>query len=395
MNPPIITDESQVLPYDLPALCLPETSKENWSQRRKQLLALFSDHVYGRTPALLPDISPRVKLIESAEVSLPTLALRRQFRISFSDAYFNLLMYSPLEPASGSALFLGLNFAGNHTISPDSAILLPTGWVSDIAETYPENHRATDAGRGTRSRRWPVAEILRRGHTLATLHCSDLAPDQPEHPQINAFKSLFQTSPDPDATWGNIGIWAWSLSRALDLIETLPEFKSSRVWALGHSRLGKTALWAAAQDPRFYGAVSNNSGCLGAAISRRCFGETIDLILGNFPHWFCPRLLQYAHREADMPLDQHMLLALLAPRPLYVSSASEDLWADPRGEFLSTLAASDAWCLHGYRGLEPGTPPPAVGSPLHHERMGYHIRQGPHDILASDWNHFMNFAESY
>lgn len=394
MTPSILTDESQVLPYQLPPLLLPETTRDNWSQRRTDLLSLFADHVYGRTPSLLPDISPGVELIESGEAPFPTPALRRQFRVSIADAHFDLILYSPLDPSPDSTLFLGLNFAGNHTIDPDPAILLPTGWVADFAETCPENHRATDAGRGTRSRRWPVAEILRRGHSLATVHCSDLAPDQPGHPQIEAFKSLFEPSSDPDTTWGNIGIWAWTLSRALDVMAPLPEFKNSRVWALGHSRLGKTALWAAAQDPRFAGAVSNNSGCLGAAISRRCFGETVAVISKNFPHWFCPRLLQYAHRETDMPLDQHMLLALLAPRPLYVSSASEDLWADPRGEFLATLAAADAWRLHGYRGLKPDSPFPEGERPLHSDRIAYHIRQGTHDILKSDWGHFMDFAEA-
>ena len=160
---------------------------------------------------------------------------------------------------------------------------------------------------------------------------------------------------------------------------------------VGHSRLGKTALWAGAGDERFAMVVSNESGCGGAALERRNFGETVRRITTVFPHWFCPNFAGWAGRAPEMPFDQHVLLAMTAPRPLYVASAAEDLWADPRGEFLAAVAAAPAWELFGKEGLGtadfPAPDAPVGGS------IGYHVRSGAHDLLAWDWERFADFAE--
>jgi hypothetical protein len=394
-------DEGKVPVYTLPDPLRftdgsPVADAAAWPQRRRpELLRLFEEHVYGRSPG--PPAKMRFVVVESSAQVLGGLATRRQVRVLLdgteSGPAFEILLYVPNAARRPVPAFLGLNFDGNHAVHPDPGIRLSTAWMDDGPGVV--ENRATEAARGTNSASWPVERILDRGYALATVYYGDIEPDRPD-----GWKDGVRARIGPGATgrfapddWGAIAAWAWGLRRALDYLRTDPGVDGSRVAVIGHSRLGKTALWAGAQDERFALVVSNDSGEGGAALARRKFGERTGDITGAFPHWFCASYREYAGREEALPVDQHELLALVAPRPLYVASATEDLWADPRGEFLAAKAAGPVYALLGLPGLrvdEMPVPDRPVGASI-----GYHVRRGAHALTAYDWEQYLDFADRH
>jgi hypothetical protein len=381
-------DESKVKPYTLPdPLTLlngkkVKTAKEWTRTRRPEVLRLFEQNVYGRTP------SARIKpLYEVASISREALggkAVRKQITISFagqeSGPKIHMLMYLPLNAKSPTPVFLGLNFGGNQTVDTDPGITLHDIWTREQVRKP-----AAEDSRGRSASQWQVERILARGYGLATAYYGDIEPDFNGGIEYGVRKIL------PAGDWGAIGAWAWGLSRMLDYLETDKDVDAKHVALMGHSRLGKTALWAGAQDERFAIVISNDSGEGGAALSKRNFGEDVWRINNSFPHWFSKSYRQYSNKEADLPVDQHMLLALIAPRPLYVASAAEDLHSDPRGEFLSAVHAGPVYELLGKKGL--GTDAmPGLHEPIMNT-VGYHIRAGKHDVTAYDWDRYCDFAD--
>jgi hypothetical protein len=393
-------DEAKVPAYTLPdPLQLADgravTDVHGWTDRRAEILRLFESHVYGRSPG--PPQGIRFVLLESDARALGGLATRRQVRVlldgTANGPSFDILLYVPNTAPRPVPAFLGLNFNGNHAIHPDPAIRLSTSWMREGKGIA--SNRATPESRGTDAAAWPVERMLDRGYALATIYYGDIEPDH-----AAGWKDGVRARIGPGTAgqfaaddWGAIGAWAWGLRRALDYLATDKDVDARRVALIGHSRLGKTALWAGAQDERFALVVSNESGEGGAALARRRFGETTEVITRVFPHWFCARYRDYADREDAMPVDQHMLLALIAPRPLYVASAAEDQWADPRGEFLAAKAAEPVYRLLGREGLGVEAwpvPDRPVG-----KGIGYHVRRGPHALTAYDWEQYLDFADRH
>jgi hypothetical protein len=371
------------------------TTAEIWREKRRpEILEQFKTHVYGRAPLARP-AGLRFDILEEDRQALDGLALRKQVRMIFSEDPAaprpEMLIYLPVSAAGPVPLFLALNFRGNHTVWPDPQIHL-----ADIPQNpgeSPEAHRQRlEKARGERADRFPIPGILSRGYGLATIYYEDLVPDNAKITE-RGLRHAFAGSHGKE-DWGAIAAWAWGLQRALDYCETDGDIDHRRVSVLGHSRLGKTALWAGALDERFAMVVSNDSGCGGAALSRRHYGETVKRINTSFPHWFCDNFKQYNDNEAALPVDQHMLIALMAPRPVCVGSADQDLWADPHGEFLACLHASPVYERLGVKGLCVKSMP-GLEQPVQKGHISYHIRSGKHDLTEYDWQRYMDFADRH
>lgn len=396
-------DEEKVPEYTLPdPLVMADgatiTSAAQWiGKRRNEILALFEDQMYGRRPGRPSLINVSIEAVE-ADV-LNGKAHRRELVIRYADVSpdfeIRVLIYTPVTEGP-HPVFLGYNFNGNHTIQADPGITLSDKWMRRGNESGNVNHRATDAARGLSASRWPVEMIIDRGYALATVYYGDVEPDHAEgwKDGVRAHIKTDESGHPLDLEdWSAISAWSWGLSLVVDNFAKLPDIDSSRVAVIGHSRLGKTSLWAGAADPRFALVISNNSGCGGAALSRRAFGETVERINTSFPHWFCKNFMQYNGNEAALPLDQHMLIALMAPRPVYIASAEEDVWADPNGEFLSGKHAGPVYELFGKTGVEVEHQPP-VNRPVG-DHIGYHVRTGKHDVTDYDWKQYLNFADRH
>lgn len=381
-------DESKVPQFTLPELLKCNNGQEimtaeQWeSIRRPELMTLFTEQMFGKMPADKVDVS--YKKLDDNHSAINGSATRKQVEMTFTRNGIEhkalLLMYLPNQIKTPVAMFFGCNFQGNQSISDDPGIITS---VSSKAE------------RGAAKSRWPIEKIIDAGYGVATIWYFDFFPDQNDG-QNNSILTLFGKNNANELATDEgqaIAAWSWGVSRVMDYFETDTQINAKEIILLGHSRLGKTALWAGAQDQRFAIVISNESGCGGAALSKRAYGETVNRINTAFPHWFCKNFRQYNRNEEALPFDQHELIALIAPRPVYIASALGDQWSDPRGEFLSAYYAGEIYKLYGYKGLESDVMP-AIEKP-EQNRVAYHIRNGKHDITDFDWDNYIKFANKW
>lgn len=392
-------DESKVQDFVLPELLTSQDGKKiasvsEWEQqRRPELITLFSNQMYGSSFSLTAS-DPHWKHNTIAEDpgSLNGKAICKQVKLTVQlDNFVTealLLIYLP-KTTNKIPVFLSYNFQGNHSVSADPQIIISPS-------IYKVSDKDQSSQRGSQSGRWPIEKIIDSGFGVVTLCYHDIYPDK-EGMMDESFLRIsdnYEEFKDEAHSEQAIGAWAGGLSMVLNyLIAEEMQIDKDRIILMGHSRQGKAALWAGALDERFSIVISNNSGCGGAALSKRVFGENIAVITSKFPHWFCKAFNQYANNEAALPFDQHELIALMAPRPVYIASAQEDLWADPKGEFLAGVYATPAYNLYGLEGINTITMPELNKPIMNH--IGYHIRTGVHDVTDFDWDCYIAFAKKH
>jgi hypothetical protein len=390
-------EESKVGTYTLPDPLVfndgkPVLSVTDWTKRRRpEILKLFEANMYGRSPR--PPRSSNYEVYDVDRNALKGKAVRKQVTIYFSPKKdgpkADLLIYIPAGARKPVPVILSLNFFGNQSAAADPAIKLATLW-------NPKTHEKQPAPEQSRGRAQDETErILARGYAFATICYSDIEPDF-KGGYAYGIRPLFfkpgQTEPAPD-DWGAIGAWSYGLSRAMDYFEKDRDVDARRVALLGHSRLGKTVLWAGALDQRFAMVISSCSGEGGASLARRNYGETISNLTGAFPYWFCENFKKYAGHADQLPVDMHELIALIAPRPVYITGGETDLWGDPKGEFLACVAAGPVYRLLGAQDLGTDQMPP-LDHPIMHT-IAYHIHTGGHAVTPFDWEQFLTFADAH
>jgi hypothetical protein len=383
-------DEAKAGPYTLPDPLIAADgtqikTKEAWvTKRRPEILHLFQTEMFGISPAR-PKIL-RIQFDESATDALDGKAVKKVVRVNVTEnadgPEMLITLYLPANARKPVPVFVGVHLFDTAAPRP-----MPGKPLAKQEVEFPKG--LTDTLPGDRL----PETILERGYGFATINAADIAPDNKDTFDSVAIRAFLKPGKEKRGPndWGAIGVWAWGLSRALDFFECDPEIDAKRVIAIGHSRMGKTALWAGAQDERFAMIISNNSGCGGAALSKRIFGETVGIINDNFPHWFSETFRKYNQNESALPFDQHELIALIAPRPVYIASSEMDRWADPTGEFLSGVNAAAVYALFGKTGLGTDTMPEA-NKPIG-EMIGYHNRSGKHALTDYDWVQYLNFAD--
>jgi len=365
--------EEKVPAFTLPDLLITSsgrkvtTVKEWMKVRRPEVLELFRENIFGRVPET--PYTKSYKIVNEDNNAMNGAATLKQVDITIN--------------SEGKSLIIHLiMFVPNKVKKPVPAFLM-------IDIRGPENN---DPTRKIKSEFWPAEEIIARGYAISVFSNSDVDPDNFDEFRNGIHGILDRGVRKPDA-WGSLAAWAWGASRCMDYFETDKDINKKKVAIVGHSRGGKTALWAGAEDQRFSLVIANESGAGGAALARRRYGETVARINSAFPHWFCSNYKKFAGNENVMPVDMHMLLALIAPRALYIDCASDDLWGDPKGCYLALYNALPVFQIFDKASMIPDIMPPLNKQAIE-GKVGFHIRDGAHNMLLQDWKCFMDFADN-
>ncbi len=385
-DPLVMTDGSAV------------TSPEQWREKRRpELLKLFEEQMYGVAPDA-PQITATVSGVD--EHFFGGAATKKEVAIQFGPppgVTLHLLLIVP-NNHKPAPVFLGLNFHGNHAITDDPSVALPTNWMPEKGPGV-KDHRATEAGRGAETRNWSAKQTIDRGYALATFYVGDVKADKPDF--ADGVHALYfkpgQTSPG-EKEWGVIRAWAWGASRAVDYLVTDKDIDAKRIAIVGHSRNGKASIVAAAYDPRIALVIPHQAGCGGTSPSRGTIGETPKIINTHFPHWFSGTFKAYNEDPSKLTFDQHELIALIAPRPILLSCATDDQWSNPAGQFEMLKAAEPVYKLLAH----PGNRTVGLASaetPVLNKTIGgeesYFLRPGKHSMAPEDWAAFLDFADQH
>lgn len=375
-------DEERLPHYDLPPLLVTSqgeavTTAEEWrTVRRPEILSLFSNLIYGRVPEPDNPIETSFEVVKVDPNFMDGKATRKDVKIHLRNEKGKMSMHF-------------LVFVPNRVDR-----LAPAFFKHSFNNTQSKDFDASTTRPGRLKSGWPLGELFDRGYGFCAVYQQDLV----RHNEVEFLKSIHrlfypegQSFPKAHE-WGVLSTCAWGAMRGMDYLETDDDIDHTRVAIMGHSKMGKATLWTAAQDERFAIAISAQSGCAGAALWRRKSGETLKKMVTRFPYWLCRNAWKFVEQEDDLPVDQHMLLACIAPRPVYVHSSVDDTWADSRGEYLSAYHASPVYELLGKKGLASEASP-EVGKPIIESDVGYHVREGGHSVELYDWRQFMDFAD--
>ena len=382
-------------------------TRAQWPERRAQLLTLFRRDEFGYRPSGAQKLRLRWRVDEVKKGALGGLAVRKLVTIFFPQPTartlkqfpgvareMHLLLYTPAaDKGRRVPVILAADFRGIWTLSDDPGVPLGMAWkqprLGDI--TTAEHFQATEKERGEQASRWQIRMILEHGYGIASFYYGDAEPDANGGWRFSVQPLFFKTGQKAPGhgDWGALSVWAWALSKSMDYLETDRNIDPHRVAVLGHSRLGKAADWASATDPRFWMLISNEAGKGGDALIRRNVAESTRHLWILFPYWFTPAFAHWEDRDAEVPFDGNLLLALTAPRPLYVGSAEDDPYSDPEGEFLSVKSLGPLYRMFGKQGLAVAQRPP-LNTPVMHT-LGYHMRPGGHNITRSDWEAYLRF----
>lgn len=377
-------------------------TREQWEkERRPELKDLFQHYMYGCFIAE-PPVSGTVRRTDPA--ALGGKATLREITLFLGSGALSekkkldLLLVVPNQRSGPVPVFVGLNFSGNHAIVNDPAVAIPSTWMRQGKSDDVVNNRATEKGRGKAAGTWALEQSVERGYAVATVYYGDIFPDKAD---MNDGVFPWVQTPTPgqkspgDVFPGAISMWAWGIHRIIDYLVTVPELDRSRIAVTGHSRLGKTALLAAAFDERIALAIPHQAGCGGTGPSRskNPKAETVQRINTAFPHWFDDNFKKFNESVDRIPFDQNCLVALCAPRPVLYTNGIEDQWANPDGQFDMLKSASSVYKLLGAEGLAAAEMPP-LGR-LVDSRLGYYVRKGPHVSDPDYWKTFLDYADKH
>ena len=373
-------DEANVGSYQLPDPLMllngqSVTNSDAWFKlRRPELIKLYETEIYGR----VPDRAPKLKfeLVGTDLTALSNSAIRKELTGHIGNPTngpkVKLVVYLPANATQPVPVLLHLLFGNPPADTPG----------------YTNSTRPGEIG--------PIADILARGYGYDSFRYTQIEGDSRTN-SLSIVRKLAlpngQIGPGWDE-WGTITAWAWAASKVLDYFETDLTVDARRVALIGHSRLGKTALWAGARDPRFALIFSSCSGELGASLARRDYGETVDDVIANFPWWFAANFKKYSTRWNELPVDSHLLIALNAPHPVFITGGTQDQWADPNGMFLAEVAAGPVYRLLGKKDLGTTELPP-LDTPLIDGDLGFLYHTGPHSITPNDWKTFLDFSDRH